>query len=219
MIGDGVNDVLSLKKSNLAVAMASGSQATRSVADIVLTDDSFAALAPAVQEGQRIINGMFDILSLFLARISTMGLIILSSLVIGQFPIPLRPASAITLFSVGIPAAMLAIWAQPGPQIRDSLGGRLLRFVLPAAIFSSVLGLTMFYGVLLLQMASYGDLASMTPAQWPTSCACLCPSRSRRSLPSSCSLAWASSCTSNHPSNGWPSSRRRALTAARPCSP
>jgi cation-transporting ATPase E len=165
MIGDGVNDVLSLKKSNLAVAMASGSQATRSVADIVLTDDSFAALAPAVQEGQRIINGMFDILSLFLARISTMGLIILSSLVIGQFPIPLRPASAITLFSVGVPAAMLAIWAQPGPQIRDSLGRTILRFVLPAAIFSSVIGLTMFYTVLLLQMESYGDLASMTPAQ------------------------------------------------------
>jgi cation-transporting P-type ATPase E len=149
MIGDGVNDVLSLKKSNLAV----------------VTDDSFAALAPAVQEGQRIINGMFDILSLFLARITTMGLIILSSLVIGQFPIPLRPASAITLFSVGIPAAMLAIWAQPGPQIRDSLGRTILRFVLPAAIFSSVLGLTMFYGVLLLQMQSYGDLAAMTPAQ------------------------------------------------------
>jgi cation-transporting ATPase E len=165
MIGDGVNDVLSLKKSNLAVAMASGSQATRSVADIVLTDDSFAALAPAVQEGQRIINGMFDILSLFLARITTMGLIILSSLVIGQFPIPLRPASAITLFSVGVPAAMLAIWAQPGPQIRDSLGRTILRFVLPAAIFSSVLGLTMFYGVLLMQMESYGNLAAMTPAQ------------------------------------------------------
>src|SRR4051794_5313661 len=165
MIGDGVNDVLSLKKSNLAVAMASGSQATRSVADIVLTDDSFAALAPAVQEGQRIINGMFDILSLFLARISTMGLIILSSLVIGQFPIPLRPASAITLFSVGIPAAMLAIWAQPGPQIRDSLGRTLLRFVLPAAMFSSVIGLSMFYAVLLLQMSTYGDLASMSPVQ------------------------------------------------------
>jgi len=165
MIGDGVNDVLSLKKSNLAVAMASGSQATRSVADIVLTDDSFAALAPAVQEGQRIINGMFDILSLFLARITTMGLIILSSLVIGQFPIPLRPASAITLFSVGIPAAMLAIWAQPGPQIRDSLGRTILRFVLPAAIFSSIIGLTMFYAVLFMQMETYGDLSAMTPAQ------------------------------------------------------
>jgi len=94
MIGDGVNDVLSLKKSNLAVAMASGSQASRGVADIVLTEDSFAALAPAVEEGQRIINGMFDIIGLFLARIATMGLVIVSSLVIGIFPIALRNASA-----------------------------------------------------------------------------------------------------------------------------
>jgi cation-transporting ATPase E len=165
MIGDGVNDVLSLKKSNLAVAMASGSQATRSVADIVLTDDSFAALAPAVQEGQRIINGMFDILSLFLARITTMGLIILSSLVIGVFPIPLRPASAITLFSVGVPAALLAIWAQPGPQIRDSLGRTILRFVLPSAILSTVIGLSLLYIVLYLKMESIGPVAEMDQAQ------------------------------------------------------
>ena len=47
MIGDGVNDVLSLKQAHLAVAMQSGSQATRSVADIVLLNDSFASLVPA----------------------------------------------------------------------------------------------------------------------------------------------------------------------------
>ena len=165
MIGDGVNDVLSLKKSNLAVAMASGSQATRSVADIVLTDDSFAALAPAVQEGQRIDQ----------RHVRHPEPVPGAHLDDGpDHPVLARhravsdPAAAgisITLFSVGIPAAMLAIWAQPGPQIRDSLGRTLLRFVLPAAIFSSVLGLTMFYGVLVMQMESYGDLASMTPAQ------------------------------------------------------
>ncbi|MDL2335700.1 MAG: HAD-IC family P-type ATPase, partial [Chloroflexota bacterium] len=121
MIGDGVNDVLSLKKANLAVAMASGSQASRGVADIVLTEDSFAALAPAVEEGQRIVNGMFDIIGLFLARIATMGLVIVSSLVVGIFPIALRNASAITLLSVGIPAALLALWAQPGKIQHESL--------------------------------------------------------------------------------------------------
>src|SRR3989440_1586521 len=66
MIGDGVNDVLSLKKADLAIAMQSGSQATRSVADIVLLNDSFASLPSALREGQRIRNGMQDILKLYL---------------------------------------------------------------------------------------------------------------------------------------------------------
>ena len=76
MIGDGVNDVLSLKKANLAIAMGSGSQATRGVADLVLMQDSFAAVAQAVEEGQRILNGMQDILKLFLTRIATVGLVV-----------------------------------------------------------------------------------------------------------------------------------------------
>ena len=50
-------------------------------------EDSFASLAPAVLEGQRIVNGMADILRLYLARICTMGLLIVSSLVIGFFPL------------------------------------------------------------------------------------------------------------------------------------
>jgi ATPase, P-type (transporting), HAD superfamily, subfamily IC len=77
MIGDGVNDVLSLKKADIGIAMNSGSQATRGVADIVLLNDSFAALPPAFLEGQRIVNGMQDIVRLFLVRVFYMALIIL----------------------------------------------------------------------------------------------------------------------------------------------
>jgi cation-transporting ATPase E len=148
MIGDGVNDVLSLKKANLAIAMGSGTQATRGVADLVLMQDSFAAVAKAVVEGQRILNGMQDILKLFLTRIMTMGLVIMSSLVVVTFPIELRNASALTVFTVGIPTALLAVWAQPGHRIRDSLGRTLARFVVPAAVASSLIGLVLFVGLL-----------------------------------------------------------------------
>ncbi len=144
MIGDGVNDVLSLKKSHLGVAMESGSQATRSVADIVLVNDSFAALLPALREGQRILNGMQDIVKLFLCRISTVALLIISSLVIGYFPISLRNGSVITLLTVGIPAIMLAIWAQPA-KVEGSLISRLAHFVIPAAVLTSLIGLLIFY--------------------------------------------------------------------------
>jgi cation-transporting ATPase E len=142
--------VLSLKKANLAIAMGSGSQATRGVADLVLMQDSFAAVAQAVEEGQRILNGMQDILKLFLTRIATVGLVVVSSLVVVVFPIELRNASALTVFTVGIPSALLAVWAQPGRRIRDSLGRTLARFVVPAAVVSSLVGLFLFNGSLVL---------------------------------------------------------------------
>ena len=162
MIGDGVNDVLSLKKADLGVAMHSGSAATRAVADIILTDDSFASLLPAVSEGQRIRNGMGSILALFLTRISTLGVLIVSSLVIGIFPIGLRNASVVSLLTVGIPSTLLALWAQPGAGRRDSLRRTVFRVVAPATILSSVLGLGVLYGTLALGVAATPgiDLAS-----------------------------------------------------------
>lgn len=154
MIGDGVNDVLSLKKANLGIAMGSGSQATRGVADLVLMEDSFAAVAQAVEEGQRIVNGMQDILKLFLTRIATVGLVVVSSLVVVGFPIELRNASALTIFTVGIPSALLAVWAQSGRRIQESLGRTLATFVIPAAVVSSLIGLLVFYGSLALSGAT-----------------------------------------------------------------
>src|SRR5690606_12604691 len=68
MIGDGVNDIPALKAAQVATAMRSGSAATRSVADIVLLEDSFGALSKALLEGQRIRQGMESIFKLFLAR-------------------------------------------------------------------------------------------------------------------------------------------------------
>jgi cation-transporting ATPase E len=148
MIGDGVNDVLSLKKSNLGIAMESGTQATRAVADIILMKDSFAALAPAVSEGQRIVNGMQDILRLFLTRILSMALLIVSALVIGEFPLALRNGSIVTLFSVGIPAVMLALWARPGPRKNGTLAQRLAHFIITPVLLTSALGVMLFYAVL-----------------------------------------------------------------------
>ncbi len=144
MIGDGVNDLLSLKQANLGIAMLSGSQATRAVADIVLLRDSFAVLPYAFQEGQRILNGMQNIFKLFLTRVLYVTLLIVSVGIIGGFPFAPKHASLLALLTVGIPALALAAWARPGPAPRRSLVRSLLHFVLPAALTLSLVGLGVY---------------------------------------------------------------------------
>src|SRR5690606_26057992 len=144
MIGDGVNDVLSLKKAQLGIAMQSGSAATRGVADMVLLNDSFAALPPAFLEGQRIINGMKDILRLFLTRAVYVALLILSiSVVDAGFPYVPKHVSLLTLLTVGIPTFALAAWARPGKQPKRLLTS-VLHFVFPAAITVFVFALLIY---------------------------------------------------------------------------
>ena len=139
MIGDGVNDVLALKKAQLGIAMQSGSPAARGIADIVLVGDSFAALTPAFREGQRIVGGMETVMALFLARVSASILTIIAITMLG-LSFPFEPAQVATsLFTVGIPALLLAVWAKPATST-DGLLGRLVRFVIPSAVMTMIVG-------------------------------------------------------------------------------
>jgi len=146
MIGDGVNDVLSLKKANLGIAMQSGSQATRNVADIVLLNDSFSSLPHAFREGQRIRHGMQDILSLFLSRVLYVALLIIMILMIGEFPLVPKQVSILALLTVGAPTLVMAIWAYPQSSVEQGLGHSLWQFVLPAAISVSGIALFVYLG-------------------------------------------------------------------------
>lgn len=144
MIGDGVNDVLSLKKADLGIAMQSGSQATRSVADIVLLNDSFASLPSAFREGQRIRNGMQDILKLYLTRVFYFIVLLSGASVVGGFPFEPKQASILVLLTVGIPTFLLAAWAYPGALEKDSRRS-IWHFVLPAASMLGLVGLLLYF--------------------------------------------------------------------------
>ena len=73
MTGDGVNDVLALKEADCSIAMASGSDAARTVSSLVLLDSNFASMPVVVQEGRRSINNLQRSSSLFLAKDHFLG--------------------------------------------------------------------------------------------------------------------------------------------------
>jgi cation-transporting ATPase E len=143
MIGDGVNDARALKRAQVGVAMKSGSAVTRDVADIVLTDDSLAALLPAQHEGRRIINGIGTSMQVFLARVATQGLVILAVTMLG-LGFPYSPAQVgLTLVTVGVPTLFLTMWAHPAPpdpHLLPTLG----RFVTPAAVITAAGGVGLY---------------------------------------------------------------------------
>jgi cation-transporting P-type ATPase E len=146
MIGDGVNDVLSLKKAQIGIAMQSGSAATRGVADIILMGDSFGALPSAFIEGQRIINGMQDVVRLFLTRVFYVALLIFGTAVIASPQIlPMTPTQSalLTFLTVGIPTFALAAWARPG-VFKGRIVVSVIRFVVPAAMSIAGFGLFLF---------------------------------------------------------------------------
>ena len=148
MIGDGVNDVLSLKQAQVGVAMQSGSQATRGVADIVLLGDSFAALPIAFREGQRIVRGMEDVVRLLLTRTFYVLFLIVATQLVGiPFPVTPKHNSILALLTVGIPILAIAAWARPGTPPRSVVRST-SHFVFPAAFTVSILALAVYLGYL-----------------------------------------------------------------------
>ncbi|MFN2188245.1 MAG: HAD-IC family P-type ATPase, partial [Candidatus Promineifilaceae bacterium] len=154
MTGDGINDILALKRANLGIAMQSGSEATRNVADIILLEDSFGVLPAAFQEGQRILNGMRDILRLYMSRILCLAMMIAAiAATSGGFPITPRQNAVVAFLTLSIPAGCLAVWAKPGKSRCTSLSRKLAHFVIPAVISIGIVS----FGVYIYSLAQTGD--------------------------------------------------------------
>ena len=134
MTGDGVNDVLALKEADCSIAMASGSDASRNVSQLVLLDSDFASIPHIVAEGRRTINNIERSASLLLVKTMFTLLLVLLCVVLSSkyFFIPIQ-LTLITLFTIGIPSFVLAL--EPNTEIVK--GNFLLKVIgksVPAAL-------------------------------------------------------------------------------------
>lgn len=163
MTGDGVNDVLALKEADCSVAMASGSDAARTVSQLVLLDSNFASMPRVVQEGRRSINNLQRSASLFLVK-SIFSAIIAFCFIFISANYPFEPIqmTLISALTIGAPSFVLAL--EPN---RDRIRGKFIVNViqksLPAALTMvvNILLLTAISGYMNFSQEQFSTLAVM----------------------------------------------------------
>ena len=164
MTGDGVNDVLALREADCSVAMASGSDAARNVAQLVLLDSRFDAMPRVVAEGRRTINNIQRSASLFLVKTIYATLLAVLFLLI-PLPYPFMPIqlTLTSVFTIGIPSFVLAL--EPN---RERVKGDFLRNVISKAVPGAV---TIVFNVLVVSAAAF--LLDIPQQQMSTMCVML----------------------------------------------
>ncbi|MFI5794186.1 HAD-IC family P-type ATPase [Streptomyces sp. NPDC051677] len=138
MTGDGVNDVLALKDADIGVAMGSGSEATRAVAQIVLLNNSFATLPSVVAEGRRVIGNITRVATLFLVK--TVYSVLLALLVVCwqvEYPFLPRHLTLLSTLTIGVPAFFLAL-APNTERARPHFVRRVMRYSIPGGVIAGV---------------------------------------------------------------------------------
>jgi cation-transporting ATPase E len=138
MTGDGVNDVLALKDADIGVAMGSGSEATRAVAQIVLLNNSFATLPSVVAEGRRVIGNITRVATLFLVK--TVYSVLLAVLVVCwqvEYPFLPRHLTLLSTLTIGVPAFFLAL-APNKERAQPHFVRRVMRYSIPGGVVAAV---------------------------------------------------------------------------------
>jgi cation-transporting P-type ATPase E len=139
MTGDGVNDALALKDADIGIAMGSGAQATKAIAELVLLDNKFSEMPHVLAEGRRVISNIERVANLFVIK-NAYSLFLALAVTVAALPYPFLPRhlSVLSALTIGIPAFFLSL----APNAQRYVPGflrRVLSFAVPTGIVIAVL--------------------------------------------------------------------------------
>jgi cation-transporting ATPase E len=138
MTGDGVNDALAIKESDLGIAMDTAAQATKAVARIVLLDGRFDRMPGVVAEGRRVIANIERVSMLFLTKTSyAFAVAVVFGLLAWSFPFLPRQLSITDGLTIGIPAFFLALMPNT-TRYRSGFLKRSLAFSIPSGLIVTI---------------------------------------------------------------------------------
>ena len=148
MTGDGVNDILALKRADCSIAMNNGSEAAKNVSHIVLTNSDFNSLPSVVAEGRRVINNLQRTSSLFLVKTmfsmtTTLVFLILMATLGIKYPFEATHFQLWSLVNIGLSSFFLALEPNQEP-LKGSFIGSILRKAVPG-FATIILAVTSIY--------------------------------------------------------------------------
>jgi cation-transporting ATPase E len=130
----------------LAASYKYSSPAAQSLADILLLENSLNVLDRVLDKGQRIVNGLLDILKLYLTQVTYLSLMIVGIALIGiGFPLRGIQLTIVTTVTITIPSLGFTLWANPGVLYGNSLRKSLSHFIIPSAITIAIAGIFTFF--------------------------------------------------------------------------